>query len=318
MTSSTPSLVCVGHIVHEVIRFPDRSEGPYLGGPPAYCSVAAARQGVAAALVTRIGEDMPEELLRPFAEAGVDTRGLARSGATTRTELVYRSAGAKEILYGARADAVRAADVPTAYRGCDVVYVCTMDNDVPLDELGAVAGMGRISAIDLGGYGGVHVSPDRRAALRDLSFLALSAAAPFAVAKASDEDVAAIFGPVGEEKAAEMLLDAGCTVVVISAGARGCFVSTRTGRWHVPPMTGRPVDATGGGDTFMAGFLASYRETGDPLAAARWGSATAAIVIERRGGVSVQRMPSRREVEERLAPQEGRDRSPRQQRKEKS
>ena len=56
-------LVCVGHMVREMIRRrrsdgPDQVEGPFLGSPPAYCAVAAARQGAATGVVTRIGPDM--------------------------------------------------------------------------------------------------------------------------------------------------------------------------------------------------------------------------------------------------------------------
>ena len=60
---SPPDLVCIGHIVREMIYFPDEVKGPVLGSPPAYCSVAAARQGTITGLVTKIGHDMPAELL---------------------------------------------------------------------------------------------------------------------------------------------------------------------------------------------------------------------------------------------------------------
>jgi sugar/nucleoside kinase (ribokinase family) len=61
------------------------------------------------------------------------------------------------------------------------------------------------------------------------------------------------------------------------------------------------VDTTGGGDSFMAGFLCEYIRSGDPLRAARWGSATAACVIEQSGGVHIGRMPTREVVLDRLA-----------------
>ena len=97
--SEKPDLVCVGHIVREMISFPDGVKGPFLGSPPAYCSVAAARQGTKTGLVTKIGPDMPSELLVPFADASVDTTGLLHTGTTTGSELIYDANGNKEIRY---------------------------------------------------------------------------------------------------------------------------------------------------------------------------------------------------------------------------
>jgi hypothetical protein len=60
-----PELVCVGHLVRETIHFPDRIEGPLLGSPPAYCSLAAAAQGTRTGIVTRIGPQLSRQLLAP-------------------------------------------------------------------------------------------------------------------------------------------------------------------------------------------------------------------------------------------------------------
>ena len=47
----------------------------------------------------------------------------------------------------------------------------------------------------------------------------------------------------------------------------------------------------------MAGFLSEYLRSGDPLKAAQWGCATAIWVIQRSGGVRLERMPTHRQVE---------------------
>lgn len=56
-------LVVIGHLLKEYIQFPDRKIGPVLGSPCAYTPVAAARLGVKTGIVTKIGEDMPKDLL---------------------------------------------------------------------------------------------------------------------------------------------------------------------------------------------------------------------------------------------------------------
>ncbi len=295
-----PELVCVGHLVLEMIHFPDRVVGPLLGSPPAYCSVAAARQGTATGLVTVIGPDMPKVLLQPIAEAGVDTCGLAVGDRTTASNLVYDADGSKEIRYPSKARPIRAEDIPPVYRGCRMIYVCTMDNDVLPEDLAQVVGQGEVSAVDLGGYGGVHMSLASRQALPSLVDLASGVAASFDIVKASDEDIRAIFGEDDYERAADALLACGPNIVVITLGSKGVLVCTADARWQVPALPAQVVDTTGGGDTFMAGFLSAYLRGADPLLAARWGCATAAFVIEGTGGVRLGRMPVRHQVENRV------------------
>ena len=298
MSTKTPDLVCVGHIVREIIRFPDDEKGPFLGGPPAYSSVAAACQGTHTGLVTMIGTDMPQELLKPFSDAVVCTEGIHLQGVTTATELIYDHQGNKEIRYPAKAEPIHAKDIPTLYHGCRLIYVCTMDNDVPLENLSEVTALGRQSAVDLGGYGGVHMSKAHREAIPSLPEYACEVSRHFTIVKASDEDARSIFGKDDPDQSAATLLSTGCKVVVITAGPEGAYVYTPGSRVHVPPVPTQVVDTTGGGDTFMAGFLSEYLRSGNLTASARWGCGTAGLVIQKTGGVLSSRMPSRNEVEE--------------------
>jgi ribokinase len=87
---------------------------------------------------------------------------------------------------------------------------------------------------------------------------------------------------------------------VVTAGAKGALVYTADGRVSIPAAQARVVDTTGGGDSFMAGFLSEYLRSGDPVRAARWGCATAAFVIEATGGAAFGRMPGHPAVRRRF------------------
>ena len=297
---TTPGLVCVGRIVREMIYFPHEVRGPVLGSPPAYCTVAAARQGTHTGIVTKIGPGMPEYLLQPMLDAGVDTAGILRTDRTTASELVYDAQGNKEIRYPSMSAPIKARDIPPAFDGCGILYVCTMDNDVLLEDMAAVVAWGAQSAVDLGGYGGAHMSRQSRQAIPSLAQFALAVSSHFDIVKASDEDAALIFGDHDPRQAAARLLDCGSAIVIITLGKEGALVRTAGAEWHVPAVNGRPVDTTGGGDTFMAGFLSEYLRSSDPLRAAQWGCATAMCVIEQSGGVRVERMPTRAQVQARV------------------
>lgn len=296
----TPDLVCVGHVVREMIYFPENIKGPFLGGPPAYCAVAAACQGTSTGLVTSIGSDMPKTLLQPIIKAGVDTTGMSTCGRTTATELIYDAQGNKEIRYPAKADPIKSADIPETYHGCRMIYVCAMDNDVLPEHIPGVAAMGQCSAVDLGGYGGAHMSKANRDAVASLIDLASAVSAYFRIAKLSDEDAKVIFGWDDPHECGRTLLSCGPEVVVITLGLKGSLVCAADCHTQVPALKCKAVDTTGGGDTFMAGFLSEYLRSANPVKAAQMGSATAACVIEQTGGVRTERMPDFHRVQERF------------------
>jgi sugar/nucleoside kinase (ribokinase family) len=297
---AVPELVCIGRIVKEMIYFPGQVRGPVLGSPPAYSSVASSRQGTATGIVTKIGPDMSNELLQPLLQSGVNTAGILLSARSTASELFYDGEGNKEIRYPSMSDSLRKEDIPLAFRGCGLIYVCPMDEDVLLDDMADVVASGQLSAVDLGGYGGVHMSKARRQAFPSLLKLAREVAAQYDIVKASDEDTVSIFGSYDPAYAAQKLLECGPDVVIITLGKKGALVCTTMHHWLVPPVPGNVMDTTGGGDTFMAGFLSEYLRSGDPLQSGRWGCATATCVIEQSGGVRLERMPTRHLVQARF------------------
>ena len=135
MIKSRFDLIAVGHIVNEIIRFPDRTIGPVLGSPPAYSLVASAMQGTKTGLVTKIGDDFPADLLEIFKLAKVDTQGISKCASSSRSELIYDCNGNKEIKFPSRADYIKDSDVPVAYHNCRMLYVCTMEDDVNCDQI---------------------------------------------------------------------------------------------------------------------------------------------------------------------------------------
>jgi ribokinase len=66
---------------------------------------------------------------------------------------------------------------------------------------------------------------------------------------------------------------------------------------------GQVVDTTGAGDAFIGGFSAALATGLKPVDAVRFGAATAAIAVTRRG--TAPAMPNRSEIEALLAQQTG-------------
>lgn len=84
---------------------------------------------------------------------------------------------------------------------------------------------------------------------------------------------------------AETIASYGCEFVVVKRGARGQYLYDSNGHagWIVPAYPARMIDPTGAGDAFCGGFLATLRETYDPLEAALRGGVSASLVMEGSG-----------------------------------
>jgi 2-dehydro-3-deoxygluconokinase len=118
----------------------------------------------------------------------------------------------------------------------------------------------------------------RRVTTRFLSFVDL------ALPSADDEEH--LFGDKSCEAVAERLHALGVNEVLVKHGAKGCFISLGSLRQHVPVTAKvKPVDTTGAGDSFNAGYLSGRLAGIEPVAAAQIGNHLAATVICHRGAI---------------------------------
>jgi sugar/nucleoside kinase (ribokinase family) len=93
----------------------------------------------------------------------------------------------------------------------------------------------------------------------------------------NEEEVSAITGEKNVLRAAAKLLAKGPSIVVVKRGSLGCTVVTREQNIDVPAFKVAPIDTTGAGDAFNAGFIHSYLR-GKPLQeCAKYGNATGAL-----------------------------------------
>jgi sugar/nucleoside kinase (ribokinase family) len=89
-----------------------------------------------------------------------------------------------------------------------------------------------------------------------------------------------------------------CPLVIIKDGCRGAYAKHAGQTYHVPAMQVTPLDTTGAGDCFSAGFVKSWLEGQPLLDCLRWGCVVGALSTLGLGGTGYH--VSAREVEERL------------------
>ncbi len=299
-------IVVIGTILKEIVHFPDGREiGPVIGSPVAYSSLVMAAQGVNVGIVTYYGGDMPEII----GELDMlDRRNMMPWEHTTTNMLMYREDGTKYINYIKKAPPIRYRDICRAFRACRYFKICPMDYEVEPKLARRLYREGKTVFVDLGGYGGatsdVRYSVEDAYGYKVVSTLCKNST----IVKASQEDLASIVPGRTAEEAARYLLELGARTAVVTCGGSGAFYS-QAGRepvWFRPfkavsEEANGKLDMTGAGDSFGGGFMASYIQNGDINAAMANGNCTASLVIQRSGGCTFKRMPTRERIARRAA-----------------
>ncbi len=293
-------IVVLGHILKEKIIFPDKEIYPVLGSPVAYSSVCMASLNASVGLVTKIGKDFPQKLLSVFDKIGVNREGIIIGKNSTSNELIYNKDGDKKLKFLTRASEILFKDIPSSYIDADIFYICPMNYEISIETIKNINNLGKIMAVDLGGYGGgtSEIYPEIKDG-HEVEELCLY----FDIVKASIEDCYHIFGTLDgdERKISEKIIDWGAKVCVITLGEKGSFVKTANKESYIPAFqVGKSVDPTGAGDCYFAGFLVKFLASNDPYISAIYGTATTSYIIEQSGGVVASRMPNMKEVKRRV------------------
>lgn len=295
-----PDLIVIGHLMREKIIFPDHIIGPMVGGATAYFSVVASCLGSKVGIVSKIGRDISDNLLDPIYKAGVDIKGIRIEGVKSRTsELYYDTNGSKKMRYPYKGKPIIFEDIPINYLQADMIYISPQEWEFSLKEIEKLSSFKGKMAVELGGYGGAHCS-HHLSIDKNCSFL--KRLLPyFHIAKLSIEDCKYLFKEKNEIKIAQNLIEWGVEISIITLSSKGAIIATSSDVFKIPSFTQSQLDCTGAGDAFAAGFMVSYRRKNkDVKKAGLFASATAAVMIERTGGMNFNRMPNLLEVEERL------------------
>jgi sugar/nucleoside kinase (ribokinase family) len=253
-----------------------------LGGSGALTGVTLSRLGLNTALIARIGNDEPAAFCRAFLEReGVTpllsvhpslSTGLTIAVAYPTDRLLLTSPGTIADL--------AASDVPTDLLGeARHVHVSSyfmQKNLQPgLASLFAAARMhGATTSLDTGwDPTGKWMETNLEAALAVTDFLLPNIS-----------ELAQLAGIDDPDAAAAKLLALGTRAVVLKNGSRGARYYSATERHADPGFAIAPLDTTGAGDAFDAGYITAALEGHSILDRLRFANACGAVVVGVRGG----------------------------------
>ena len=306
METRMPELVCLGELLIDFTPAGTSPGGMALyernpGGAPANAAVAAARLGLTAAFIGKVGADLHGRFLRDvLVREGVDCRGLILDpeSPTTLAFVELLPGGERDFAFhrkGCGDTRLSPEELPEALiRGAKVLHIGTLSLT---DEPACAA---TLRAVELAKEAGAAVSCDvnYRAPLWEAEGEFRAACAELLPRvdwlKVSEEEAALLTGETDPTAAAETLRKRyPLKHLAVTLGEKGAILDGA----FLPAFPAKAVDSTGAGDSFWGAYLfALLRGLPEP---GRFACAAAACCVEKRGAIPA--MPDLAAVEARLS-----------------
>ncbi|HJG52616.1 MAG TPA: carbohydrate kinase [Brachybacterium faecium] len=248
----TARFLIAGEALTDIVIDAANTQREHPGGSPMNVAVALSRLGHEAHLLTRIGNDARGDAIRAHLDAsGVQltpgssveaatSTALARldanGAATYEFDLLWdpRPAGLPEHVDAVHTSSIAAVLEPGAETVLDVLRRRRDGSTISYDPNARPTLMGEAET--------VRAQIEHTIALCD-------------VVKASDEDVAWLYGTDDVEDVVASWRELGPALTVLTRGDEGAVGFAATGRVQVSPVVVDAVDTVGAGDTFSAGIL---------------------------------------------------------------
>jgi ribokinase len=309
MNSTRKPIVAVGSVTMDMVTLTPQIPrigqtvigtgfGTTPGGKGANQAVAAARLGYPVQMVGKVGDDAyGPVLLDNLSRAGVGIEAMEKvDGSSGLAPIFLSEAGENAIVVVPGANGK--VDTATVDRHADLIRSAGMvlcQLELPLSTVDHTIALCAEAGVP------VMLDPAPAAPLPDKVFSRTAWFTP------NETEALLYTSPnASPETAASELIAKGLSGVVLKRGSEGAYVATAQGlNASVKPFPVKVIDTVGAGDCFNGAFAVALLEGLDPLAAARFASAAAAISVSRRGAQAS--MPTRAEVDAFLAEHKSQD-----------
>ena len=253
------------------------------GGAAGNVAAWLTRTDARSTIVSHVGDDPAgAAIVAEFDALGVSHGDLVIPGETSGVVVVLVDSSGERTMFpdkGANSR-LNVADLPDLST-FQAVYISGYALLNPLARDGVLAMIEKIKADGLP----IYFDPASVGAMKDVADKELHAwFSKMDVLLLNEEESIYITGSVDIERALDYLLDFS-QVVVIKRGSAGATAKARGfDSISLPAIAATVVDTTGAGDTFAAGFIASYSKSNDLTAALQAGGELAAGCVAIVGG----------------------------------
>jgi sugar/nucleoside kinase (ribokinase family) len=251
----------------------DNQDGYHLGGSACYCGLICKQLGFETILVTKVGEDLPEDK-RDFLKRNlVDIKQFEKECLTTKFSIRQHNDDTREVTLLSKCNPLTVDDVSNI--DADGWIISPVIDEVPLNVLRSITKKGKFVMLDPQGYLR-KVQPSGTISLAKNVTLDWSGVSAVKV----DEDEFKILGPIN-------------TDFVISTTRRVIHMNEHELRLDYIPT----IDATGIGDILSAVFTCTYIKEKDSRLAicSAAGAVTAALKANAKG---LDKIPTKSKIQE--------------------
>ena len=310
-------IVALGELLIDFTEAGKSSSGKKLfeqnpGGAPANLLTVAAHMGYQTEFIGKVGADMHGDFLKKtLEEEGIGTRYLIQDESffTTLAFVEIAESGERHFSFSRKPGAdtqLRAEELNQ-----QLLENCKIFHFGALSLTNEPSRTATIEAVKGAKAAGVLISydPNYRESLwfdKQTAVSQMKSMIPYAdIMKVSDEELVLLTGIEDYNKAVTQLLELGPKLVAVTLGSDGVLLAREYKREKVEGFKVNAIDTTGAGDSFWGGFLSEYLKQEKSLEEFTWeeikncavyGNATAALCVQRRGGIPA--IPKKKEVEQ--------------------
>jgi sugar/nucleoside kinase (ribokinase family) len=274
-------LCCIGHITKDKVVTPQRTA--FMAGGTAFYFSNAIKcfDNIKYILVTAVGED-EKAALDDLIAKGIETRSIESKQSVYFENIYGQNPDDRTQRVLAKATPFTVSAVGNTALDAQIVHLgALLADDFPLETIEALSKSARISVDSqgflrkVGPHGDVLACDwaEKTKALKNVYYL-----------KANEHELETLTGTKSVERAVRQIYDWGVKEVIATLGASGSVIFDGEKCHLIPAFTPKnALDATGAGDTYMAGFLYG-RLTGRTIdEAGAIGAAMATLKIEHFG-----------------------------------
>lgn len=276
---NTDTYLNVAQLPHSGKTVSTSTSAVYPGGKGINQAIGAARLGQRVTLIGNVGTDLDSDNIYRFLnENSVETCGIKRCRETDtgKAYIFVENSGNSmiSILAGAN-DLFTPEDIRKKRNLFENTGYCLIQSEIPLDTV--------LEACRIAHEHGAKTIL-KPSACNSLSLELLS---HVDIIVPNEDEIAELLGNCNTslEQQTEMLLSCGVEIVIVTLGARGCYVKTREWSEYFSAISFPSIDNTGASDAFISAF-ASYLMMGYSIQnAVRIASYAAGFCISRDGVV---------------------------------
>ncbi len=271
-------IAIASHIVLDRIKSTDGRVTVSLGGPACYCGITSRRFGFDVSLVTKVGNDLPEEMFQTLQNNDIILNGNMRVDAPTTKFQIDSQGNSRRLLLSDKCKPINVKDIQDMKVDCWLVSPVV--DELPQDVFAAIKqnrGDKNFVMLDPQGYLRI-VNSKGYVTLKDKLELDLSG---IDAIKVDNQEMAALTGGLQGQDGMEALQSNGIQFVIYTE-QRVIHLLNKNMHYWLSVQEIDTLDSTGIGDILCASFSCAYLKERDPIWAICFGAGAVKAALETR------------------------------------